>query len=286
MTEVSLNSARIAPRDFKRLSGFIENELGIKMPDSKKTMLESRLRKRMKQLNIESFKQYCNFIFSPEGQRNELVNMIDVVTTNKTDFFREPAHFEYLSKTALPELKQFSEAGTRKRLLVWSAGCSYGDEPYTLAMVLGEFAEITPGFKFTILATDISSRALDAAERGIYKREKVEPVPFGLKKKYLLKSKNPGNEIVKIVPRLRDTIKFHRLNLMKSSFGIKEKFHIIFCRNVIIYFNKEKTEILLNKFYKHLQNGGYLFFGHSESITNLNVRFIPVAPTVYRKLEK
>ena len=178
--------AALSEKDFKRLSKFIHSECGIKMPDSKKTMLESRLQKRLRRLRLTSFTEYCDYLFSPQGIENELVHMIDVVTTNKTDFFREPGHFDYLAQKALPELIALHGAGIRKNLMVWSAGCSTGEEPYTLAIVLSEFTERCPGFKFRylILATDISTEVLEKAKHGIYEHERVDPLPPGMKKKY------------------------------------------------------------------------------------------------------
>ncbi len=169
----------INDRDFARLSSFIHSGYGIKMPEGKRVLLEARLRKRLRVLGMHSYTEYCDYLFSPEGAQNELIHMIDVVTTNKTDFFREPKHFDYLVQTALPELDQdFTEQHSRRKYTIWSAGCSTGEEPHTLAMVLNEFAEKQQGFYFSILATDISTRVLEHARRGIYKEDVVQPVPM------------------------------------------------------------------------------------------------------------
>ena len=276
-------SKKMSERDFKHLSNFIHNEVGIKMPSSKKTMLESRLQKRLRYLNIISFADYCKFLFSPQGMDQELVHMIDVVTTNKTDFFREPSHFSYLQKVALPNILNDNSSSLHKNIKVWSAGCSFGDEPYTLAMVLGKFAENYSNFHYSILATDISTLALQAAQRGIYGIDKVAPVPMEFKKKYLLKSKDYNKNLVRIVPEIRRLIQFQRLNLMDREFNIRNKMDIIFCRNVIIYFDKKTQENLLNKFYRQLNYNGYLFLGHSETINGLDVPFIQEGPTIYKK---
>ena len=173
--------------EFNRLSAFIITNYGIKLPLSKKTMLEGRLQKRLKALNISSFREYCSYVFSAEGQRLEPVHLIDVVTTNKTDFFREAVHFDFLSDEILP--KYLKENTVAKPFKIWSAGCSTGEEPYTLAMVLSEFSKKHTGFNFNILATDISGRALDVAATAVYTEEKVVPVPLAFKKKYYLKVK-------------------------------------------------------------------------------------------------
>ncbi len=275
----------LSDRDFQRLSTFIHTECGIKMPPSKKTMLESRLQKRLRSLGIKSFPQYCDYLFSQDGMENEFVHMIDVVTTNKTDFYREPRHFDYLVQDALPELMAKHGAGIRRNLMIWSAGCSTGEEPYTLAMVLNEFAQRCPGFKFrfTILATDISTKVLEKAKKAIYEHDRIAPVPPDQKKKYLLKSRDNKRGLVRIVPELREAVKFRRLNFLEGSFGMREPMDVIFCRNVIIYFDRPTQETLLNRFYDHLCPGGYMFLGHSETLHGLNVPLVQVSPTVYRK---
>jgi chemotaxis protein methyltransferase CheR len=274
----------LSTKDFTRLSSFIYNELGIKMPDSKRTMLTGRLAKRLRVNELESFADYCNFLFSPEGQQRELVHLLDVVTTNKTDFFREPVHFDQLVQTVLPTLIKENGVGSGRKYRIWSAGCSTGEEPYTLSMVLSEFATRQPaGFPFEILATDISSRVLDVARRGVYPENRIAPIAQGLRKKYLLRGKNRNNPEVRIVPELRSRVKFGRLNFMDPEFGLSEPQDIIFCRNVIIYFDKPTQEQLMAKFCKHLRPGGFLFVGHSESLQGYDVPLVQVAPTIYRK---
>jgi chemotaxis protein methyltransferase CheR len=268
--------------DLHSLSTFIHEECGIRMPPSKRVMLESRLQKRLRALGMKSFREYREYLFSDEGKRNELTLCIDAVTTNKTDFFRESSHFEYLVTRALPVLINSDGEGLRKRFTIWSAGCSTGEEPYTLAMVLSEFAETMPGFDFSILATDISTRVLDKARLGVYAQESVSPVPEELKSKYLLRSKDHSKGLVRIVPRLRQKIVFQRLNFMENHFNIRDKVDVIFCRNVIIYFDRPTQEKLMNKFCRHLVPGGYLFLGHSETLNNMDVPLVPVAPTIYR----
>jgi len=273
----------MSDREFNRFSEFIHGECGIKMPTSKKTMLQARIQKRLRKLGIRSFAEYCDYVFSLEGTRTELVHMIDVVTTNKTDFFREPGHFDYLIETALPELINSKGSGLKRKFMVWSAGCSTGEEPYTLAMILSNFAEKYPRFKFSIIATDISTNVLEKAKLGIYDKEKVDPVPIVLKKKYLLRNKDRKKGLVRVVPELRSLVQFWRLNLMDGDYGIRGKMDVIFCRNVIIYFDGPTQERLLSRLCRHLMPGGYLFMGHSETLNGLDLPLISVAPTVYRK---
>lgn len=278
---------KLTEKDFRLLSVYIESELGIKMPPAKKQLLESRLLKRLRVLGMGSYAEYCKYLFSSEGREQEIVTMIDLVTTNKTEFFREPDHFDYLFSTALPELVRNYGAGIKKTLMAWSAGCSTGEEPYTIAMVMSEFGTRYPGFGFdyTILATDISTRVVETAARGVYPLERVKPVPEEMKKKYLLRSKNRERELVRIVPELRERVRFRRLNFMDSDFGFREPLDIIFCRNVIIYFDKDTQERLLQKFCEYLKPGSFIFLGHSETLTGFDVPLERVAPSVYKRLE-
>lgn len=282
-----VNFKHLTERDFRRLSTFITRECGIKMPDSKKTMVEARLRKRLRALDIGSFKTYCEYLFSDEGMKGEVFHMLDMVTTNKTDFFREPVHYEYLTGSVMPGL--IERQGTVREFKIWSAGCSTGEEPYTLAMVLNEFKnkrrKEVDGFRFNILATDISIRALKAASMAVYREEKIEPVPVEMRKRYLLRSRDRERKMVKIVPELRAYVKFRRLNFMEDDFkGIPKKLDVIFFRNVLIYFKRETQEAILKRFTRHLRTGGVLFVGHSETLTGLNIPSLQQErPTVYRK---
>jgi chemotaxis protein methyltransferase CheR len=279
------NGAHLTDQDFSRLSEFIHGECGIKMPESKKIMLQARLQKRLRSLGMTSMNEYCNYLFSPAGIESELIHMIDVVTTNKTDFFREPAHFDHLVQKTLPELASVKGLNRRHKLMIWSAGCSTGEEPYTLAMVVSEFTEKFPQFKFDffIIATDISTKVLNIAKQAVYDHAKVQAVPLGMRRKYLLRGKREKKELVKIAREVRDLVKFRRLNFLEGDFGMREQMDIIFCRNVIIYFDRETQEKLIYRFCQHLNPGGYIFLGHSETLHGLNVPLVQVAPTVYRK---
>lgn len=284
MSSALLSEVLLTDRHFKHLSEFIHSICGIKLPASKKTMLEGRLRKRLRALGIRSFDEYCRYLQSSEGMTLECVHMVDVVTTNKTDFFREPAHFEYLVNTGLPELAVSKGAGVRSRLRTWSAGCSTGEEPYTLAMVLSEFARTCPGFQFSILATDISTAVLQTARKAIYPHDRIDPVPMPLRKKYLLKSKDKARGLVRISPELRSRVTFQRINFMDSNFGIRQPMDIIFCRNVLIYFDRPTQEMVLRQFCHHLNPGGFLFTGHSETLQNMRLPVEQVSASVYKRL--
>lgn len=272
--------------EFSRFSEFIIGQCGIKMPPSKKIMLEARLQKRLRTLGIANFREYYDHVLG-EGGRDELVHMLDAVTTNKTDFFREPVHFHYLAQTILPEFIEGREqsTGSNKPFVVWSAGCSTGEEPYTLAMVLSDFAGLHPSFRFSVLATDISTKVLDRAREAVYDAERVAAVPLPMKQKYLLRSKDPGKGVVRIGPAVRSIVQFKRLNLMEEAFSFSEPVDVIFCRNVIIYFDRKTQEQLIARFCKALKTNGYLFLGHSESIHGFTLPLRRLTSTVYRKTD-
>lgn len=274
--------AKLSDEEFKKLSEFIYHEYGIKMPPVKKIMLQSRLQKRLRELNIPNFKDYVEYVFSKEGQDNEVIHMIDVVSTNKTDFFREPVHFDFLSGEFIPEF--MNETHGKGYLKVWSAGCSSGEEPYTIAITLAECKEKHPGLEYSILGTDISSRILKNAIEAIYKENRIEGLPLNLKRKYFLKSKDRTNPTVRVIADLRRRVSFGRLNFMDHSFAVNETFDVIFCRNVLIYFDRETQEKVINKLCTKLRHNGVFFLGHSESITSMQVPLKQIKPTIFRKI--
>jgi chemotaxis protein methyltransferase CheR len=278
--EPSAKPISMGDKQFRLFSDFIHGEFGIKLPPSKKTMLEARLQKRLRVLGMRDYKEYCDFLFSPAGMDKELFFLVNAVTTNTTDFFREPRHFEVLFGKILPE---YYNRSRNEPFAIWSAGCSSGEEPYTMAMVLSEFAAQNPGFRYSVLATDISVEVLEKAMRAVYTEEKVAPVPNHMKKKYLLRSKDHTRRLVRVVKDLRESITFDRLNFMEE-FDLKISLNVIFCRNVVIYFDRPTQERLFNKFCRHLKIGGHLFIGHSESLAGMTLPLEQVAPTVYRRV--
>lgn len=265
--------------DFRRLARFIESELGIRMPDTKRIMLESRLQKRIRHFRMSGFKEYVDFVFSDEGRESELINMIDAVTTNKTDFFREADHFDYLLERILPAWR----GSGRGTMAFWSAGCSTGEEPYTLAMVLEEYRSLNPPFDYSIFASDLSTKVLDSAMAAIYDEEKIEPVPASYKKKYLLRSKDKTQAQVRVKAELRAKVSFARINFMDDSYPIEGLFDVVFCRNVIIYFERKIQELILGRICRHIRPGGWLILGHSETLTGMNLPLKGVAPTIYSR---
>ena len=277
----AIYQARLDQKDFDKLSEFIYGNFGIKMPKEKKIMLQSRLQKRLKALNMTSYTEYIEYVFSKKGQVDEVINMIDEVSTNKTDFFREPSHFEHIHEYVLPEI--FDNPVKFKKIKVWSAGCSTGEEVYTIAISLSEAKSTYPNLDFDILGTDISTRVLKSASQAIYKEERIFNIPMALKKKYFLRSKDESSKLVRLTSKIRSQARFARLNFMDSSYNINETFDIIFCRNVLIYFDRETQLKVINKLCRNLKPGGYFFLGHSESITNMDVPLIQIKPTFFKR---
>lgn len=280
---VDLTGLRISEKDFSRFSQLIYEVCGIKMPSHKRSMLESRLRKRLRFLGLSSYEDYRDYLFSQDGMVEELTSMIDVVTTNKTDFFREPRHFDFLIEKVLPSLIPSSGAGIERPLRLWSAGCSTGEEPYTLAMFLEEFRWNNKRLSYEIMGTDISTQVLERAVQGIYHRDKIEPVPDSFRKKYLLKSRDKQSPHVRIIPEIRANTRFQRLNFMEDKFDVPNLQDIIFCRNVIIYFDRKTQEQFLSRLCRCLLPGGYLFMGHSETLSGMPLPLRQLAPAVYIK---
>lgn len=272
----------LGDKEFQKLSNFIYSNYGIKMPYSKKGMLQARLQNRLRELNHSDFKEYVDYVFSGKDSEVEIIKMIDVVSTNKTDFYREINHFHFLNDHVLPLYQESKDTVTYK---VWSSACSSGEEAYTIALALSEFSETNKHFNFSIFGTDISTRILEKAVNAIYPEERINPVPWEQKKKYFLRSKNRENPTVRVIPALRNKTSFMRLNLIDDTYtNIPHDFDLIFCRNVLIYFDRNTQEKVINSLCKHLKPGGYFFLGHSESATGLNVPLKQIKPTIFQKI--
>ncbi len=271
---------RISKRNFEKLSEYIYNYSGIKMPAAKVTMLEGRLRRRLRATGHSSFDDYCHFLFQQGGLESEAIYLIDAVTTNKTDFCREPNHFAFMKNQALPELVGNGVYDIR----AWSAACSIGAEPYTMAMVMDDFIDGRSGLGYGIVATDLSTEVLDVARRGIYTADMVVPVPTPLRNRYVMPALDATRREVRIVPGLRARVGFGRMNLMDPAYPIRSKMHLIFCRNVLIYFDKKTQTGVLQRLCDCLEKGGFLFIGHSESITGIDLPLRQVGNTVFQRL--
>ncbi len=270
---------RMSQRHFDRLAAYIFDYSGIKMPAAKQTMLEGRLRRRQRMVGAETLDAYCDYVFAGDNLADEGLYLINSITTNKTDFFREPVHFHYLRSVVLPDFVARGVAAIR----VWSVACSTGPEPYTLAMELDDFAGRHGGPSYGILATDLDTDVLETARAGIYPSELMEPVPVAMLHKYVRASRDPARSDVRIVPALRSAIGFARLNLMDERYPVGAPMDVIFCRNVLIYFDKPTQRRVVSQLADRLAPGGYLFLGHSESISGLDLPLVQVANTVFQR---
>ncbi len=270
--------------NFKRLSQVIDESLGIKMAPSKKTMIQSRLLRRLRVLGLSSYEAYCQYLLDGNGLQEEFPHFLDLATTNKTSFFRESGHFTFLANEGLPRIVERRQSGTR-RVCAWSAGCSTGEEPYTLAMVIAEFLEVsTSGWDFEVFGTDVSNKVLQQASHAMYEEKDIEPIPHELRRKYLLRSKDRQKGLIRIAPELRNRVKLEHLNFMAPEYRAPNKMDLIFCRNVLIYFERERQEQIVGKLCRHLCDKGLLFIGLSETLHGLNVPLRPAGRCIYEKI--
>ncbi|MBK6264555.1 methyltransferase domain-containing protein [Marivirga sp. S37H4] len=262
---------------FEKISQFITKNYGIKLDQSKRSLVESRLGSRVRSLNFDSYHSYLGYVFQ-RNNKSELNLLVDLITTNKTDFFREPSHFNFLTEYLLPDfVKHYGQ-----NINIWSSACSSGEEVYTLAMVLDDYSR-KYRLTYNISGSDLSYQMLEQAKAGVYHLNRLGPIPEEYKKRYMLKSKNPKQHLARFKPEIRNKVVFYQRNLMEPNYG-NQKFHVIFCRNVLIYFDKQKQEEVVNRLARQLHQGGYLFLGHSESVLGMKVDITQIQPTIYRKL--
>ena len=263
-------------KDFHRIAQLAGRYTGIVLGEHKRDMVYGRIARRVRKLNIDSFTRYLDYLEA--NPKEELSNFINVITTNLTSFFRENHHFEFLKKTVLPELRK--KNNNTKRLRIWSAGCSSGQEPYSIGMTLKTFG-ISKDWDVKILATDLDSEVLEKARNAIYSTSDVDGLDEAVVKNYF--QRNSAGKEVKVKEKVGEFIHFKRLNLLEE-WPMKGPFDFIFCRNVVIYFDKPTQKILFNRYADMLEVGGYLFIGHSENLHNICDRFENLGNTVYRKL--
>jgi len=266
----------LTAEEFEKIRQMIYRLCGINLCPGKEGLVKSRLMKRLRKLTLGSFEEYLAFVES-DSSGQELTTMIDLLTTNKTSFFREAEHFEFLKTQILPRI-----LSTGQPVRFWNAGCSSGEEPYTVAIVLREAVPNLDLRDVKILATDISTKILAKAKKGEYDRETLQGIPEGLIRKYFLTMPNTRGLVCQVKDTLRSHVRFARLNLMQS-WPMKGPFDVIFCRNVMIYFDKPTQRQLVSRFHEILKPGGYLFIGHSESLANTSSDFRYLQPAVYRK---
>jgi len=282
MHAVQAVAAHLSDRHFRTLAELIEGQVGIKLPPGKRLMLEGRLHKRVRALNYSGLNEYVENLFDAGQFDSELTHLIDVVTTNKTDFFREPAHFNFMRETAVPALLKL-HGRKNASLKIWSSASSTGMEAYTTAMVLDDMTRTGSRFQFRILGTDISTAVLRLAKTAIYSRDVLAPVPEQFLKRYFLSSRNRSSGERRVVPELRRMTHFMRMNLMDAAYPVDRDVDIIFCRNVLIYFDKPTQRKVVEQLCNHLRPGGYLLVGHSESMVHSAVPGLKqVQPTIFQ----
>jgi chemotaxis protein methyltransferase CheR len=270
----------LSTADHRRVSDYIGRVAGIQLPDYKRKLVEARLRKRMRATGHGDFSEYLDFVLSPAGESVEQIMLVDALTTNKTDFFREPGHFQFLERYLRGRLEK---APPDRPLRVWSAACSSGEEAFSLAILLSELALEFQRLEFRIEATDIAPSMLDKTRQGIYPEDRVKPVPLELRKRYFLRSRDPVKRLVRMGPALRSHLNVRPLNLISDDYGPDGHYDVIFCRNVMIYFNQMDRASIVQRMNRALVPGGLLFVGHSESIRSYQAGFISEEPAVYRK---
>lgn len=274
----------LSERDHKRVARFIEHIAGIQLPAAKRSLIEGRLRKRQRALGHKSLHSYIDYALDSEAGKVERIQLLDAITTNKTDFYREPDHFQVLRQHVLSELARERDRGWKQPLRVWSAGCSSGEEPYTLAIEMLELRQQLPGLRFEILATDISVSSLDTAKRATYPHNRIEVMPMDLRRKYLMRSRKPEQNLVRMAPEVRKPVTFRSFNLLTDAYDFPARFDVIFCRNVMIYFNNDDKAQIVGRFSHKLVAGGLLFIGHSETLSCHGDLLQQVKPTVYRRV--
>jgi len=263
----------LSQREFDQITDLAYRTCGIDLKNGKQQLVQARLSRKIRQGKFGSFRQYYEHVVA-DTTGEELIALLDALTTNFTSFLREAAHFDFLRKTIVPGLKG--------EIRTWSAACSTGEEPYTVAFSLLEELGMAAASRIHILASDISSRALAAAARAAYEAERFKAVPEDWLRKYLLRGSDRSEGWFRVKPAIRGMVEFRRLNLMEP-FRPAQPFHAIFCRNVMIYFDKETQGQLVNRFASCLEPGGYLLIGHSESLTGLKHPYSYVKPAVYRR---
>lgn len=264
-------------RDSGALRALVEAELGIQMPASKTLMLETRLQRRVNALRLPSLGAYRDYLRGP-GRAAEIVELVNAVTTNTTDFLREPEQFDFLIDTLAP-----AAARAGRPLRCWSAGCSTGEEPYTMAMLLAEAARLAEGPSFEILATDVSTRALERARLGIFADPRLDTLPRELRARYFRSGRDRARRVSRVVAALRRQISFHVLNFMDDPYPVSGVFDVIFFRNVGIYFAAPVREAVVRKLCVHLRRGGVLVMGLTESLAGLSVPVRRIGPSRYER---
>lgn len=273
--------------EYRAFRDLLYEEAGIALGDTKHHLVASRLSKRLRNFGFTSYSQYYDYVTTQDQQGHERRQLINSLTTNKTDFFRENHHFEFLRDQVIAAIRQRANHGGPRTLRIWSSASSSGEEPYSIAITVKEaFGTAVMGWDVKILASDIDTDILRRAEAGIYDSERIEGVPSQLKSKYFLRGTGKQAGLVRVRPELQSLITFRQINLVHGEWPIRTKFDVIFCRNVIIYFDQETQRRLFTRMANFLQDDGYLMIGHSESLLGMSDVFTPLRGTIYQLRKK
>ena len=270
----------LSDKEFRLFQDLVKASTGITLSEHKRNLVSSRLSKRLRVLGLPSFQAYHDYLIAEPA---EMENFVNAITTNKTDFYREKHHFDFLERDIVPAWKTRAARIGERRLRIWSAGCSSGEEPYTIAITLREAMDSCQGWDVRILASDIDTAILERATQAIYQEERVADIPRPLMERHFLKGKGAHTGSVQVVREARDLVTFRQINLLEDQWPIRTVFDVIFCRNVIIYFDKPTQRRLMEHFATHLKDDGYLFIGHSETLHGLSDQFTVLGNTVYQK---
>jgi chemotaxis protein methyltransferase CheR len=280
---VALGLTALTGSEFRALRDLIYEKSGITLSDSKTQLVASRLARRLRARGLPNYGAYYELVMRQDPDGAELREMLNAITTNKTDFFREKHHFDFLVQNFLPRFIEQARRTGERRLRVWSAGCSTGEEPYTLSMVIQTAFPQGGGFSLDLLATDLDTQVLERARGGVYAEETIEPVPAEMQKRFFRRGTGANAGKVRVADALRDCITFKQLNFVEQPWPVQGPFDLVFCRNVMIYFNANTQRGIVESFAQRLRPDGYLFIGHSETLNGLNELYEPLRGTIYRR---
>jgi chemotaxis protein methyltransferase CheR len=279
--KTEINMPKVTDIEFRLIKKLIYQKAGIFLRETKKPLVSNRLRKRLNHFGFNTFKKYYDFLTKNPDGKKELINFIDALTTNESYFFRNPEHFNCLIKEILPEIKESKSKKSKKNINIWSAACAAGEEPYTLAMLIDKNLTAQNGCSIQIVASDVNQDVIERAQRAVYKTYAVNKMPDRYRNKYF--TINEKDNLYYLDKRICNMVKFYHHNLLKPFYH--NKFDVIICRNVMIYFDEESKNKTLSNLYDSLNQGGYLIVGYSETMLKNYVPLKYVKPTIYKKIK-
>jgi len=278
--EVLNGSLQISDRDFQKFRDLVYQRAGINLHQGKKQLVQARLGKVLRREGLHNFRDYYELVLN-DKTGNRLVDLLDRISTNHTYFFREKDHLDFLVDTIIPNVLKSGKDGGTKEIRLWSAGCSSGEEPYSIALKILTEGGLPPGTRLKILATDLSTKVIETGARGVYREDKLRNISPAMKRKYFQKGKGRSEGFYRVIQPVRGMITFRKFNLM-DQFPFRRKFDVIFCRNVMIYFDRKTQQKMVNKFTQFIKPGGYFIVGHSESLSGIKHNLQYIVPTIYR----